>query len=441
MQVKAKSKKTVGLICADKVGSRMAGPGIRYFELAKELSNYFLVKLFVPDSHDIAEKLNFDLISYNSRRASGDLGKKITGCNVIIAQSLRPPLLSKIRRRKVKFIADLYDPLAIEVLEYTKDDNTELRQSTFDFNYYSLALQLAFADHILCASERQRDYYSGVLSGKKILGPTFYDQSPNLDKFFTIAPFGLAKNPPKAKNPNALWQKFSGIKKGDKIIYWGGGIWNWFDPLSAIQALEILAKKRQDIKLFFLGMKHPNPKIKAMEAANSAFEYAKSHKLIDKYVFFNFGWTPYNDRIDYLTPSAIGISTHFNNIETRFSFRTRILDYLWAGLPMILTKGDSFADLCEKKNLGVVVDFESPDEIADAIEKIVDDKKFTSQIKKNIAGVQKDFYWQAVAKNIAETINENRYMPPEFSLINVLNLTFDFYKAGIKKNWQNNLKE
>jgi hypothetical protein len=36
------------------------------------------------------------------------------------------------------------------------------------------------------------------------------------------------------------------------------------------------------------------------------------------------------------------VSTHYEHVETTFAFRTRILDYLWAGLPVVATGGDAF---------------------------------------------------------------------------------------------------
>ena len=62
-------------------------------------------------------------------------------------------------------------------------------------------------------------------------------------------------------------------------------------------------------------------------------------------MFFNEGWVDYDDRQNYLLESDIGVSTHLDHIETAFSFRTRILDYLWASLPIVATAGDSFADI------------------------------------------------------------------------------------------------
>ena len=432
MKIAQKSQIKIGLISSDKVGSKMAGPGIRYLNLARGLSEFFSLTLFVPDGCGLKEK-NFKIVAFNSNRSSSDLARKIKGFDVIIAQNLRPPLLYKIKKAGIRYIADLYDPLVIEVLEYTKGEKKKLRQSTYDFNFYSLALQLIFADHLLCASRRQFDFYTGVISGRKVLDPAFYDKTLNLEKFITLAPFGLEQKPPEAKNPEAIFQKFPQIKKEDKIIYWGGGIWNWFDPISVIKAIEILSAKRDDIKLFFLGMKHPNPKIKKMEMANTAYRYAKEKNLLDKFVFFNFDWTPYEERVDFLNSATIGISTHFDNVETRFSFRTRILDYLWAELPMILTRGDAFAQLCREKNLGLVVDFEKPSQIAAAAEEIIDQPALAATIKKNIREMKKDFYWSTISKSIAKIIKEELWNPAKFSTADFLCLTFDFYKAGLKK--------
>ena len=72
-------------------------------------------------------------------------------------------------------------------------------------------------------------------------------------------------------------------------------------------------------------------------------------------VYFNDGWVPYDRRADYLLDADVGVSTHLDHIETRYSFRTRVLDYLWAGLPMVLTAGDVLADLVAREGLGRTV--------------------------------------------------------------------------------------
>ena len=78
-------------------------------------------------------------------------------------------------------------------------------------------------------------------------------------------------------------------------------------------------------------------------------------QLTGTHVFFNEDWVPYEDRQNYLLESDVGVSTHFDHVETAFSFRTRILDYLWAGLPVISTSGDALSDMIESAGAGIAV--------------------------------------------------------------------------------------
>ncbi|MFW8744926.1 hypothetical protein ACOI9R_32825, partial [Mesorhizobium japonicum] len=68
-----------------------------------------------------------------------------------------------------------------------------------------------------------------------------------------------------------------------------------------------------------------------------------------------------------------GVSTHREQLETTLSFRTRMLDYLWAGLPMVVTEGDHFADLVDADGLGAVVPAGDVAALASAIEGVVYD--------------------------------------------------------------------
>lgn len=429
-----KSKIVVCLISADKVGKNMAGPGVRYFEMAKVLSKHFDLRLLVPDDCDIKCE-GLKILSYDSNSASKSIGKLIQKADVVVAQNLRPPLLRKIRRLNIRHIADLYDPLTVEVLEYSKYDNERQKRSIFDFNYYSLLLQINTASHLLCASSRQRDFYTGILSDQKIINPNLYEQNPDIKKLISLVPFGLSKDKLPPTDIKVIESKIPNLKESDKLIFWGGGIWNWFDPLSIVKAVEKISKERDDIKLFFLGVKHPNPKIKQMEMAQRTIDYCKSHNLLDKYVFFNYGWTPYQERVHFLSRADIAISTHFDNLETRLSFRTRVLDYLWADIPMILSEGDSMADLCQEKNLGVVVRFQDVKEIEQAILALADNKNRIGEIKSNIAEAKAEFYWENCLKDLIGHIKNGDFINRPKSTAKFLSLSAKFYLAGFRKKY------
>ena len=129
-----------------------------------------------------------------------------------------------------------------------------------------------------------------------------------------------------------------GIEDNDKVLLWGGGIWDWLDPLTVIRAVERLALNRNDVRLFFLGLRHPNPGVPQMEMERRALALTEELNLRDRVVFFNENWVPYEERGSYLLEADIGVSAHFDDLETRFAYRTRLLDYIWARLPIVTSQ-------------------------------------------------------------------------------------------------------
>jgi hypothetical protein len=90
-------------------------------------------------------------------------------------------------------------------------------------------------------------------------------------------------------------------------------------------------------------------------------------------VFFRPGWVPYDRRADFLLDADVAVSTHLDHVETRYSFRSRVLDYLWAGLPMVLTGGDVLAEEVAAAGAGVAVRAGDVDGLARALAKMLCD--------------------------------------------------------------------
>jgi len=243
------NKKTkILLVSSDNVASTMAGPGIRYFEMAKALASFFSVTLAVPNECDLKD-LEFKITKYDSKFPNRILKGLITKNTVVVAQNLPPSMLFRIRQLKTIYIADLYDPSFIEVLEYAKYDSLKNQKLLYDFNLITTKLQIAGATNLVCANSRQQNLYMGILSGIRFFNPEKYKSISKIAELIPLVPFGLKKEKPGVKDFDFVERKFPGIKKEDKIIFWGGGIWNWFDALSAVKAVEIIKKDRDDIKL------------------------------------------------------------------------------------------------------------------------------------------------------------------------------------------------
>ncbi len=406
-------KRTVLLVSSDHVASKMAGPAIRYWETAKVFAdngNFNVVLACLGDceiSYPGIKTVVYTLENYaaliNAARASDIV--MVQGFLLDDIPQMRKAVMSKY------VIVDIYDPFMIENIEVFKEHDFGARRQRHAEALNATEYQLKMGDFFVCANEKQRDYWIGMLSAYNRINPKLYDIDRTGEKLIGLMPFGVSDNPP-VHSKNVLKGVWPGISADDKVIIWGGGVWNWFDPLTLIRAMKIVAEKRNDIKLFFMGVTHPNPAIPKMKMLSNAVELSKELGLYDKNVFFNFGWVDYDDRQNYLLEADIGVSCHFKTLETRFSFRTRILDYLWAGLPIVCTKGDYFGELVENAHLGKTVDFENEKALADTLTEILEDSnsEYYKKCRENIAVVAEDYKWSKVTLPLVDFCLEPRHL-------------------------------
>lgn len=393
----------------DVIGKTMAGPGIRYWEFANAVAKHHDVTLAAPNVPDISTTA-FTITSYHNQA----VGKFLGGYDVIITQSVSPAMAYIARRHNTRIILDYYDPILLENLEVYRNFPIQTQQAKNSRFLSDLKLSLTIADSVICASDKQRDLWIGSLMAMNRITPEAYLQDETLHRLIDIVPFGIADAEPK-KNADGFRTRL-GIKPKDTVIIWGGGIWNWFDPLTLIKAVAKLNSDRSDIKLVFMGLKHPNDDVPEMEMASKAVELAKKLGLYDKHVFFNYGWVAYDERQNHFLEADIGASTHFKHLETRFSFRTRILDYFWTELPVLATEGDSMADLIAQRNLGIVVPYEDVDATAQAIQRLADDKNLVKSIKTNLKIVRNEFRWGKVTGPIIQAIAQTSSKPSRLTM-------------------------
>ena len=387
------------IITGDAISEKMAGPAIRAWNMADVLAGEHEVRLVTVNPLCAPPEAPFAISGSKPR----DLAPHIGWADVIVLQGHVLELVPELKRAgSTKIVVcDVYDPMHLELLEQGKDATDEQRALDIVGVTRVLNNQLKRGDFFLCASERQRHFWLGHLAALGRLTPTLYDNDPTVRSLLSVVPFGLSGKPPQRTGP-AIKDVVPGISGSDKVVLWAGGVYSWFDPLTLIHAVHRLRDEHHDLKLFFLGMKHPNPEVPDMDIAGQTRALAKRLDLVDSAVFFNETWVPYQDRQNWLLDADCGVTTHYEHVETTFAFRTRVLDYLWAGLPIVTTDGDSFAELVERERLGVVVRSEDPDELAAALEKVLYDEEFAAGCRDRIAVVRERFTWETVLAPLVE---------------------------------------
>lgn len=384
----------------------MAGPAIRAWEIAKALAPHHEVVLLSTSGARVSHP-DFRVVA-----ASGGarLRTHTDWADVIVFQGLLLEQAPWLAGTDAILVADVYDPMHLEQLEQARDLGAQGRAEAVRETTRVLNEQLARADFALCASEKQRDFWLGQLAGQGRINASVYDEDASLRSLLAVVPFGIDDAPP-VQRRHAIKGTVPGIGPDDKVILWGGGIYNWFDPLTLVRAVDRLKDAHPDVRLFFLGTKHPNPGVPDMAIAWETQQLAEQLGLVGRHVFFNEGWVPYAERADYLLDADLGVSTHFLHIETAFSFRTRILDYLWASLPIVATEGDTFGDLIPEHGLGRTVPPEDEDALVAALEEMLYDDDARASARAAVARFAESYRWSRTLEPLVEFCRMPRRAP------------------------------
>jgi glycosyltransferase involved in cell wall biosynthesis len=400
----ATTRQRVLILTADTLGAKMAGPAIRVWEMARTLATEHEVVLASMRRPEI------DHPAFRVEHISaGNAQRLVDWAEVIVTQGFTMYHFPEIAASNASVVVDLYDPFHIEALVMRKSEPPHERWATARSDRDVVNDQIERGDLLLCASEKQRDFWLGQLAAVGRINPATYDQDPDLRTLLGIAPFGLSNEPP-IQTRSAIRGQVDGIGEDDIVLLWGGGIYNWFDPVSLIEGVAIAAEQEPRLKLFFLGTAHPNPDVPEMMRAAEAHRVADRLGVLDKHVFFNHGWVDYDDRANYLLDADVGVSTHFLHIETELSFRTRILDYLWAGLPVLATEGDSLSRLVTEHDLGEVVTAEDAADVARALLRIADPDR-RAACRANVAALAPTLTWEQALAPLIEFCRMPRRAP------------------------------
>ncbi|MBI5033451.1 MAG: glycosyltransferase family 4 protein [Chloroflexi bacterium] len=354
------------VISSDTVDKNMGGMGVRYWEISKSLAKHCQVTLAVPNqtelSTDSLQVVSFDLMK-------GDLRQWATDSKVIILQGAVLHFHPYLRELGVPLVVDLYDPSLLEGLVWHDHDDWNTWLPAYE-EYLRVQIELLRAgDFFFCASERQRDYWLGWLHALKRINPHTFRDDPTFRKLIDVVSFGLPMDEP-IHQKAVLKGVLPEICSTDRVILWAGGLWDWLDPLTVIRAMAELVPTHPELKLYFLGTKHPNSVLTGMTMPHKAIQLSKELGLYGKHIFFG-DWTPYEDRADYLLEADLSIVAHTEHLETHFSFRTRILDCIWARLPLVVTSGDLMSDWVVSYNLGQVVSPLNVPAMSEAIIKVL----------------------------------------------------------------------
>jgi glycosyltransferase involved in cell wall biosynthesis len=262
----------------------------------------------------------------------------IESADVVVVQPTLALWPHFLRPRPRCLVVDLYNPVLVDCLTFLKPEG----QGLHDYAN-TVACHLFFLRHgdvFLCAGERQRRYYTGALSLAGRLNPL-----TNAEELLRPVPMGCDIEPPVAPGERLL--RGTWAPEDAELLLWPGGIYPWFDAVTVVRALARLRAERPRATLLFVGAENPLAGPLSSPGAAEAAEEALRLGLPPEAVRFA-PWLPYHQRAAMYAEADLAVLAHKPLLEAEFSWRTRTLDCLWGGLPLVVTAGDEVGERAEQ---------------------------------------------------------------------------------------------
>jgi len=378
------------LICPEPVREVTAGVGSRFVTLAQVLADAgHQVTLAVPNEPDEAR---VDAGDIRIVHAVPDMLGAQGGDHdwVLLHGHLGNHYLSQRDDRPV--VVDLYDPFLIENLHYQRD----LGFDPYNTDLATWRLQMTRGDLFLCSSQEQRLYYLGWLTALGRVNPLTVEKDPGLDRLIVELPFGTPEGdpPPPPQRDDVL----EGVAEDAPVLYFGG-IYDWYDPLILLEALpRLLAADPRTVVVF---VEHPHPELTPLGMASRARRVAEERGWLGRQVRFE-GWRPFQRRFELPSVSDMAVVCHRPGIETDLSLRTRLVDLMWLGLPMVVTLGGTMARVVHETGAGEVVPPADADRLATAIRRLLDDPERMRRAAAEAREWSRSRSWRKVAAPLLE---------------------------------------
>ena len=338
----------VGLLCSEALGERAAGIGIRYVEMARRLPAFGFEVILVSPWRSDGPPAFPDAPVEVHRQGSAPLSELFADCAAVVAQGqLANDLLDQMP--DLPTVIDLYDPFLVENLIHFDS----LGLDPYRNDHRTWVRQLSGGDFFLCSSAEQRSYYLGFLTALGRVNPHRYRDDRELAGLIAEAPFGVPE-------PVPPYRPYLPARDGGERRVLFGGLYDWYDPEPLLEAFARLPDP--NARLLFVrqppGALAPQRLLAEVEARNRRLDEERIRFL---------DWVPHERRYDLLRDVDGLAACHQPGLETELSLRTRFVDALAVGCPVLTTEGGTVPRLLREWDAGLVVPCGDIDALRDGL--------------------------------------------------------------------------
>jgi len=149
----------------------------------------------------------------------------------------------------------------------------------------------------------------------------------------------------------------------------------WFDEEVLFKAFEFALSMHSTLKVIVTGGVTPS----SPQKYDNFCKMVESSSYKDRYSLL--GWVSREKLLEVYSAASMGVYTDIPSAETMLGARTRVLDWISRGIPVVCTAGAEISEEIQKYSLGLVVPQKNHKKLAEAFLAIVSDAELVNRIK------------------------------------------------------------
>jgi glycosyltransferase involved in cell wall biosynthesis len=307
--------------------------------------------------------------------------------------------LVRALRADQQLILDCYVPIFTEVS--ARDSADVIReQAEFAREILFWTEPLRRGDYFLCAHRAQELYYQGVLSAMGRINPLTYGRPMIL-----TVPYGIYRDRPRADDRPVSRLVGGAAKK----VLWFGGIYPWFDARGLVDAVAGV-NRRRPVRLIIVGARNPfNTSPDLLAKYRELAEYVRRPEYQDLVVMQD--WVDFNRRADWYLDADLVVMVNRPGEENSLSWRTRLVDYTWAGVPIATNGGDPLGEALIAAGAAARLTSLEPGAMAQTISALLEDDGALRSLRENLGAFKRGLYWDVVTEPLTRAIESGTRAP------------------------------
>jgi glycosyltransferase involved in cell wall biosynthesis len=356
------------VVTDDRLGPAMAGSALRAWEIARALAAGGL-------------EVRIAAAAGSTVPAPGpplDDRPRWAWADAVVAPPWSLPPRAFVGRHRL--VVDGATPLPAELAALPDTPEVVRRRRTATAR---LPLALARCDALLVAGAAQRRWWSERLGAKR-------PELPILD-----LPFGIPETPAGEEA-----QPIDGVPKHHAVVLWWGGVWPWLDLDTLLAARARLGAAPVSVVVPVAARPGGAAATFGLDDLNAT---AERHGLRSPRVVGLTEWVPYDRRDRVLRRAAVMAVLHHAGEETNLSFRTRAMDGVWAGVPLLLSEGGEVADLARRHGWGAVAPLGDVRAVAAAMELLLAEREQTN-CRRALEASRESWTWRRLCRDLVELL-------------------------------------